>query len=168
MNERLSQFLAAENISNSKFADVIGVARASISHILAGRNKPGYDFICSIMENYPSLNVEWLLLGKGRMYKTSAVEKTPSLQISERVEEQRKEDFETDLFSAAEVEKETTNTEGTSKIQNSIPTTAPVQNSVSSETFTSGENKGITTTSQRRISKVLVLFSNNTFHELGD
>ena len=68
MNERLSQFLAAENISQSQFADSIGVARASISHIVAGRNKPGYDFICSVMERYPSLNIEWLLAGKGKMY----------------------------------------------------------------------------------------------------
>lgn len=71
MNERLQQFLAAENISQSQFAETIGVARASISHIIAGRNKPGYEFICSIFDNYPSLNPEWLLLGKGKMYKTA-------------------------------------------------------------------------------------------------
>lgn len=73
MNERLIQFLAAENISQSQFAETIGVARASVSHIIAGRNRPGYDFICSILERYPSLNPEWILLGKGKMYKTSSV-----------------------------------------------------------------------------------------------
>ena len=68
MNKRLQQFLAAENISQSQFADTIGVARASISHILAGRNKPGFDFIESMARHYPELNLEWLITGRGRMY----------------------------------------------------------------------------------------------------
>lgn len=71
MNERLQQFLAAENINQAQFADSIGVARASVSHILAGRNKPGYDFLISMMKRYPELNIEWLLSGKGKMYKNA-------------------------------------------------------------------------------------------------
>lgn len=69
MNTRLQQFLNAENISQAQFADTIGVARASISHILAGRNKPGFDFIERMAGRYPSLNLEWLITGKGKMYK---------------------------------------------------------------------------------------------------
>ncbi len=69
MNNRLQQFLTAENISQSAFADTIGVARASVSHILAGRNKPGFDFIESLSKHYPTVNLEWLITGKGKMYK---------------------------------------------------------------------------------------------------
>ena len=68
MNRRLQQFLAAENISQSQFADTIGVARASISHILAGRNKPGFDFIERTARAYPDLNLDWLITGRGKMY----------------------------------------------------------------------------------------------------
>ena len=68
MNIRISQFLNAENITQAQFADTIGVARASISHIIAGRNKPSYDFITSVLKHYPRLNPYWLMLGKGRMY----------------------------------------------------------------------------------------------------
>ena len=70
MNTRLKQFIAAENISQSQFADAIKVVRASVSHVLSGRNKPGYDFITAIMNAYPNLNMEWLMLGKGKMYKS--------------------------------------------------------------------------------------------------
>lgn len=69
MNHRLQQFILAENITQSQFADSIGVARASVSHILAGRNKPGFDFIESMMKRYPSLNINWLISGQGRMYR---------------------------------------------------------------------------------------------------
>lgn len=70
MNKRLQQFLSAENISQTQFADSIGVAKASVSHILAGRNKPGFDFLEGISKRYPNLSLEWLISGRGRMYKS--------------------------------------------------------------------------------------------------
>ena len=69
MNRRLLQFLQAENLTQTQFADTLSVARGSVSHILAGRNKPGYDFLESLLLHFPRLNLEWLLTGKGRMYK---------------------------------------------------------------------------------------------------
>ena len=72
MDTRLQQFLAAENISQAQLADTLKVARASVSHIIAGRNKPGYDFISSLLRCYPNLNPDWLINGKGKMYRTAA------------------------------------------------------------------------------------------------
>ncbi len=69
MNTRLSRFLAAENITRSQFADSIGVARASISHIISGRNKPSYEFIAAMLKRYPQINPDWLILGTGKMYR---------------------------------------------------------------------------------------------------
>ena len=66
--------LAAENITQAQFADNIKVVRASVSHVLSGRNKPSYEFILSIMTKYPRLNIEWLMFGKGKMYKDIQVE----------------------------------------------------------------------------------------------
>lgn len=80
MNKRLQQFLAAENISQSQFADAIGVARASISHILAGRNKPGFDFLESMARHYPELNLEWLITGRGRMYNNAKTAPEPPVE----------------------------------------------------------------------------------------
>lgn len=68
MNRRLLQFLQAENITQTQLADTLSVARGSVSNILAGRNKPGYDFLESLLLHYPNLNLEWLLTGKGKMY----------------------------------------------------------------------------------------------------
>lgn len=83
MKDRLLQFLSAENISQAQFADSIGVARASISHIIAGRNKPGFDFIENTMKRYPALNIEWLINGTGKMYKTNQEETKPDLLFPE-------------------------------------------------------------------------------------
>lgn len=77
MNRRLLQFLQAENITQAQFADILSVARGSVSHILSGRNKPGYDFLESLLLHYPNLNLDWLLTGKGRMYKDGQEEASP-------------------------------------------------------------------------------------------
>ncbi len=68
MTERLLRFLAAENITQSQLADTLGVARASISHIVSGRNKPGYEFFEKMASHYPALSLEWLIAGRGKMY----------------------------------------------------------------------------------------------------
>ena len=94
MNQRLQQFLSAENISQAQFADSIDVARASVSHVLAGRNKPGYDFIRSISEHYPKLSLEWLISGKGKMYKQDS----PSAVSPVVPSPSQKPDFSGELF----------------------------------------------------------------------
>lgn len=78
MDNRLQQFLDAENISQSQLAETLGVARAGISHILSGRNRPGFDFLEAMALHYPQVSMDWLLTGKGRMYKESLPPSDPS------------------------------------------------------------------------------------------
>jgi len=68
MNERIREFLLAENKSSAQFAEEIGVQPSSISHILSGRNNPSLDFVLKMLEKYRFLSTEWLLFGKGSMY----------------------------------------------------------------------------------------------------
>jgi transcriptional regulator with XRE-family HTH domain len=70
MKERLNEILKHFKINASQFADQIGVQRASVSHVLSGRNKPGFDFIQKIIDAYPTLSAEWLITGKGDILKS--------------------------------------------------------------------------------------------------
>ena len=69
MKERLFEFLKAENKSSAHLAEEIGVQPSGISHILSGRNNPSLDFVLKMLEKYQFLSTEWLLFGKGTMYK---------------------------------------------------------------------------------------------------
>jgi transcriptional regulator with XRE-family HTH domain len=69
MNERLSAFLRAEQLSPAQFADQMGIQRSGVSHILSGRNKPGFDFFFTFLQKFPAVNLEWLISGRGKMYK---------------------------------------------------------------------------------------------------
>ena len=69
MKERLLEFLRTENKSSAQLAEEIGVQPSGISHILSGRNNPSLDFVLKMLEKYPYLSTDWLLFGKGTMYK---------------------------------------------------------------------------------------------------
>jgi transcriptional regulator with XRE-family HTH domain len=57
--------------SATRLADEINVQRSGISHILSGRNQPSYDFMIKLLERFPDINTDWLMLGKGRMFRES-------------------------------------------------------------------------------------------------
>ena len=67
MHNRLKKWIDKKELNSSKFADIIGVNRATISHILSGRNKPSIDFLEKLLHVYPELNANWLITGIGYM-----------------------------------------------------------------------------------------------------
>lgn len=69
MKNRLQKFMQAEGLSASRLADMLDIQPSNVSHILSGRNKPGYDFLTKILSRFPKLNSDWLLLGIGSMYR---------------------------------------------------------------------------------------------------
>ncbi len=69
MRDRIIEFLKNENKTSSQFADEIGVQPSGISHIISGRNNPSLDFVLRMLKRYPFLSTDWLLFGKGNMYK---------------------------------------------------------------------------------------------------
>ncbi|MGN0189578.1 MAG: helix-turn-helix transcriptional regulator [Candidatus Cryptobacteroides sp.] len=100
MKDRLLVFLKAKGLTQAKFADSINVARAAVSHIIAGRNLPSYEFLCNTMKVYPELNMEWLMLGVGEMNKNGQRTERPEPQEDYRSRQETPRDFdESDLFS---------------------------------------------------------------------
>ena len=67
MYERLKNWMESEYLKPSALADNIGVNRATISHILSGRNKPSIDFLEKLLNTYPDINANWLISGVGYM-----------------------------------------------------------------------------------------------------
>ena len=148
MNTRLTQFLSAENITQSQFADTLGVARASISHIMAGRNKPGYEFITSLIKCYPNLNIEWLLLGKGKMYRNNDISDSPIIE----------EDIPDNLFSPKPEVKPTLQVDPALVISQEPQPVVVKPKEIPQEVKTPSANKTIL--------KVIAFYSDGTFQEL--
>lgn len=88
MREKLQQLMNAEQLTGSKLAEFLGIQPSSISHILGGRNKPSLDFVQKILQRYPRINPDWLLLDSDEMYRPQAspapaIETTAQLPFAE-------------------------------------------------------------------------------------
>ena len=69
MREKLLDLMKSEGLKPSQLAELLGVNPAGISHILAGRNKPGFDLLQKILRRFPQINPDWLLLDSQQMYR---------------------------------------------------------------------------------------------------
>lgn len=78
MKDRLLAFMQYEGLTALRLSELLGVQPSSISHILSGRNKPGFDFIDKFIRRFPNVNIEWLVSNQGQMLKDEmSVEVTP-------------------------------------------------------------------------------------------
>jgi transcriptional regulator with XRE-family HTH domain len=83
MKDRIILLIKAMNQTAAQFADEIGVQKSSISHIISGRNNASLDFIQKILFRYPEVNMDWLMFGKGPIFKSS--ESIANVSIDQRL-----------------------------------------------------------------------------------
>ncbi len=151
MKERILKLISIEQMTAAKFADVIGVQRSNVSHILSGRNNPSLDFIQKILSSFPNVSIEWLISGKGKMYK--------------------KESSPNELF-AEPVAANATTTNSSNQSQNSNDIEQIPQNSSNFKQETEEPRKQEINTSffpqfneSKSIERIIVFYKDRTFHE---
>jgi len=136
--KRLETIFDYYGLTASLFAEKINVQRSSISHLLSGRNKPSLDFILKVIENFPEVELLWLLNGKGSFPKgeNGSDEKKP-------VSYQEKTEQVNDLFS-----QETS----VSKINTEISSITPKYQSEDKSEYTDST-----------IERIVIFYSDGTF-----
>ena len=75
MNSRIKLFLDYKQLTHVEFASSIGVQPSNITHVIRGRNKPGFQFIANMLNTYPEINARWLITGIGDMLEKGFKEK---------------------------------------------------------------------------------------------
>lgn len=68
--ERIEQLIKSLGLSARQFAEQIGAQPGTISNMMSGRNNPSLDVMKRTLARYQTLNPEWLILGKGEMWRT--------------------------------------------------------------------------------------------------
>jgi len=68
--ERIEKVKDTLGLTARQFAAEIRVQPGTISNMMAGRNNPSLEVMKRIMERYPTLNPEWLIAGRGEMWRT--------------------------------------------------------------------------------------------------
>ncbi len=68
--DRIRQIIEQKGLTLSSFAEQIGSNRPVITHILNGRNNPSLEIIKKILGKYEDINSEWLLFGREPMFRS--------------------------------------------------------------------------------------------------
>jgi transcriptional regulator with XRE-family HTH domain len=121
MKDRLLEFLKAENKTSAQFAEEIGVQASGISHILSGRNNPSLDFVLKMLEKYRYISTDWLLFGKGSMYKDVKMQTLfEDDQIFNKIDDSKhiKDEIHNSDFEFKNVRKEETKSESVAQSEN--------------------------------------------------
>ncbi len=66
--ERLKFLINRKKISNAEFANRLEIQKSTVSHLLSGRNKPGFDFLNKLIKVFPDINLRWLITGEGEPF----------------------------------------------------------------------------------------------------
>lgn len=103
LKDRLATIIKVNQLNASSFAEVLGVQRSSLSHILNGRNKPSLDFIEKVLKHFPRVDAQWLITGE-----QNEVESEPKTSKSAN---KKTEKIKTDILQDGKKVKGTSNKE---------------------------------------------------------
>jgi len=78
-SERLKHLLESKNLSVAQFGKKVGVSRDTLNKMFAKNSDPKLHLLQKCLGLYPNLNIEWLIMGKGDMWKITE-EKTSLLE----------------------------------------------------------------------------------------
>lgn len=79
INKRVEQLIAKVAMSKASFSKATGISTVILSHISSGRNKVSLTAVEQIIMAYPNVSTEWLLLGKGQMFKDGIEDESTTL-----------------------------------------------------------------------------------------
>jgi len=76
---RIEKVIQFQNMTSGQFAAEIGVQNSTLSHILNNRNNPSLDVLKKILSRFPEISTDWLILGQGSMLRQEKQSKEPTL-----------------------------------------------------------------------------------------
>lgn len=80
VKNRLKEFITCHGLTTSAFEKSIGASNGYVNSITKGI---GGDKLLLLLEKYPKINIEWLLIGKGKMLKEKENENTNYKELAE-------------------------------------------------------------------------------------
>ena len=171
INKRIMQFLKAVNLKQNELAELLDINASRISHIKSGRNKPNIEFIVKLITAFPHLNPDWLLLGKGPMYKSKEKEnkasntkdiehKGENININTTIDNPIKDSENQDNSTEPKNNIENTEEQATEPTEIEQPIRQTSQKDMHSSTLSSTQSKFYNSNHPDRI---LILFPDKTF-----
>ncbi len=72
INQRIALVRKDNKLTQKEFSLALGVSRSYISEVEHGKCKPSIEMLIGINNHFDDINPDWLLTGKGTMYRRDA------------------------------------------------------------------------------------------------
>lgn len=162
MKTRLQQLINKEGINPARFAEIVGVQRSSVSHILSGRNNPSLDFIQKILIAFPKVSSDWLISGLGNIYRENQLQ-NKGIQAPEKFNNKSDNG---DLFSVIQEEnKPIYGISAPISPSGLIDSSKPLSDLLSSDSSIQEETSKNEAKKNKQIERIVVFYANQTFKE---
>jgi len=66
---RITSLMENLGMKPADFAEKVGIQKSAVSHLTGARNNPSFEVIVRMLMAFPELNPDWLILGKGEMWR---------------------------------------------------------------------------------------------------
>lgn len=73
INQRIREILKIKNMTNRSLSKLLGVPEVTLNAKLNGRNRLDIDTFCSICDIFSDISIEWLLTGRGEMFRRNEI-----------------------------------------------------------------------------------------------
>ncbi len=155
--DRIDKVMQIEGMNSAVFAAAIGIQGSTLSHILNGRNNPSLSVLQSILNRFPHISPEWLIMGQGTTERNVKQSQMQSL-------------FPQDDESASKsVISEQINAETNSSINTGIQQSTQTTIEIPAQTLNSNHEPPIQIQQieipGKTVRKIIVYYSDNTFQE---
>ncbi len=152
MINRIFQIMHHYGLGDSEFANEIGITKAMLSSAKNGRTQPSLHLISQIKLRYPNVSLNWVMFGTGEMFEDSSTFTHPA---DERIDNDT-------LPSLFDQQSGVVNQQlGVMEIQAEVAS----ENSIQASQTTNMPQGVQQHTSERKITKVIVYYSDNSFQE---
>ena len=154
--ERIEKVMQLESMNSAVFAAAINIQGSTLSHILNGRNNPSLTVLQSILNRFPNISPEWLIMGQGPVERSSKQSQMPSLFPPEDESVSKSDTLEQKLVEKNDTVFSTIQQKTVIAPEVSVQ---PVQEQLPSQLFSQTEQ------TKRGVRKIIVYYTDNTFQE---
>lgn len=84
INQRIKILIHALGLTQKLFSEKVGVSQEVISRTINGRSTPIFGFVEQVYKAFPEISPDWLLTGRGDMWKEQSKESNTITQGGKR------------------------------------------------------------------------------------
>ena len=161
MIERIKKIMVSKQLSPAQFSEKLEINRSNLTHLFSGRNQASLDLAKKILNAFPEINTEWLIMGVGTMQKADFEEADKQPLNKPEVS------GELDLFSSIPEKVIPLATpiidevELTTQRKKSIPSVAPRESN--NPILDAEQSKKIDSREAKKIEKIIFFYIDKTF-----